>query len=66
MKIEICLEEYKRLRETELKLDMLEWGGVDNWNCYGLSFSSDNHTGKSFDELREEMIQEIDEEYKEE
>ena len=46
MKIEIEITEYKRLLKAELKLNMLECGGVDNWEGYGESLNPEE--GKSY------------------
>lgn len=35
MKIEVEFEDYLRMSKSELKMDMLEAGGVDNWMGYG-------------------------------
>ena len=35
MKIEVEFEDYLIMSKSELKMDMLEVGGVDNWIGYG-------------------------------
>ena len=55
--MEITQEEYYRLKCAELKLDMLEAGGVDNWDWYGDSLNPDGE--KSFSDWRDELKKEI-------
>jgi hypothetical protein len=55
--MEITKEEYYRLKCAELKLDMLEAGGVDNWDWYGDSLNPDGE--KSFSDLCDELKTEI-------
>jgi hypothetical protein len=55
--MEINKEEYYRLKCAELKLGMLEVGGVDNWDWYGESLNPDGE--KSFSDLCDELKTEI-------
>jgi hypothetical protein len=55
--MEISKEEYYRLKCAELKLGMLEVGGVDNWDWYGESLNPDGE--KSFSDLCDELKAEI-------
>ncbi|MEW4567402.1 hypothetical protein AB1L88_05990 [Tautonia sp. JC769] len=56
--MEITKEEYyRRLKCAELKLDMLEAGGVDNWDWYGDSLNPDGE--QSYSDLRDELKAEI-------
>ena len=41
MEMEITKEEYFRLKKSELELNRLENGGVDNWEWYGESLNPD-------------------------
>lgn len=43
--VTITKEEYLRLRNSELRLDRLEAGGVDNWEWYGESLNPDGEDG---------------------
>jgi hypothetical protein len=56
--ITISKQEYFRLRVAEIKLDLLEGGGVDNWPGYGESLWSDEDydldTGK--EKVRKEIF----------
>ena len=52
--IEISEDEYYKLQCAELKLDMLEAAGVDNWDWYGVALNPDDGS-KSYDELCEEL-----------
>lgn len=54
--IEISEEEFLFLRAAELKLNLLEIGGVDNWHGYEESL---NFEGKTFAELCKELSEKI-------
>jgi hypothetical protein len=47
--ITISKKEYFNLRKSELKLNLLETGGVDNWEYYGESLNPENE--KSLNDL---------------
>jgi hypothetical protein len=55
--MEIAKEEYYRLKCADIKLAMLEAGGVDNWDWYGDSLNPDG--GKSFSDLCDDLKTEI-------
>jgi hypothetical protein len=55
--MDITKEEYYHLKCAELKLDMLEAGGVDNWDWYGESLNPGG--GRSFSDLCDELKTEI-------
>jgi hypothetical protein len=63
--ITMSLKEYYRLKKKELKLEMLEVGGLDNWQWYGESlypeYAVDDR--KNYDErcndLKNEILYEI-------
>jgi hypothetical protein len=55
--MEITKEEYYRLKCADLKLNMLEVGGVDNWSWYGESLNPDGE--KSLSDLCDELKTEI-------
>lgn len=59
MEEELVMIPRKRLASllrSELKLDALEYGGVDNWISYDLALSEpDFGDGKSYNELNEEL-----------
>ena len=48
------IEEYIQLQTDSIKLNMLEVGGVDNWNGYGDSLYPEDES--SFDDKIEYMI----------
>lgn len=54
--VKISKSRYKALLKAEIKLDMLEAGGVDNWEWYGESLNPDG--GKSYSDLCEELDEE--------
>jgi len=54
--ITITKDEYARLRKAEIKLDMLEAGGVDNWDGYGESLYPEGE--KSYRDLCKEIDEE--------
>lgn len=56
--ITITKDEYFRLRKAELKLTLLENGGVDNWEWYGESLNPDDEP--DLDTREEELKQEIE------
>lgn len=56
--ITISKYEYRRLLKIEACMQLLEGGGVDNWEWYGESLFGD-HLDKNIDELEDE----IDKEY---
>lgn len=58
--IEIPVSEYIALLKAEAKIDMLEVGGVDNWDGYSESLFPDLEGVSSYDEICES----IDEEFK--
>ena len=58
-KIEITKEEYLGLKLCELKLNMLECGGVDNWEWYGESLYGDQLEDGDFEKLSEELKEKI-------
>jgi len=49
----ITLEKYKRLLKSEMTMNMLYSGGVDNWEWYGASLNPDN--GDSIDDIEEKI-----------
>lgn len=49
-------KEYLMLKKAELKLDMLEAGGVDNWEGYSFSLFEN---GNTYSELCEELEKDI-------
>lgn len=51
--VKITHEEYRELKECELCLQLLECGGVDNWECY--DWATEN-----LHEQLEELNKEID------
>ena len=53
--VKITLKEYKRLLKKQAELNMLERGGVDNWEWYGESLNPEYSTGESLDEVEEEI-----------
>ncbi|KKK72819.1 hypothetical protein LCGC14_2900050 [marine sediment metagenome] len=55
--ITITKDEYFRLRKAALKLNLLEIGGVDNWEWYGESLNPDGE--KCIDDKEEDLKKEI-------
>lgn len=55
--ITISKEEYFNLKCSDLKLMLLEQGGVDNWDWYGDSLNPDGEP--SFLELKKDLHKEI-------
>lgn len=51
--MEITKEEYFTLKSAEIKLDMLESSGVDNWDWYGDALNPDD--GKKYHEQIEDL-----------
>ena len=56
--ITISKDEYFRLRQNSLQLNLLECGGVDNWEWYGDSLNPDGE--KDFEEKIIDLKQEIE------
>lgn len=55
--MEITKEEYYRLKKAELELNLLEIGGVDNWEWYGESLNPEGE--ESFEEKQKKLHIEI-------
>lgn len=55
--ITISKKEYFELRMDQIRLDMLDAGGVDNWDWYGESLNPAE--GRSYDDQEEELKKEI-------
>jgi hypothetical protein len=55
--IVISKNEYCRLLENEAKLEMLERGGVDNWEFYGEALYPD---GQDFDDVMSEIKKKVE------
>lgn len=55
--VTISKDEYLSLRKAELTLNLLEAGGVDNWEWYGESLNPDGEP--SFEEKEEKLIESI-------
>lgn len=55
----ISLEEYYELKKKEMTLDLLEQGGVDNWEWYGESLYSDDNPDRNLDNLIIELKEEL-------
>jgi len=53
-KIEITISEYKKLLKQAARLNLLDNGGVDNWEWYSESLYPDNDD-KTYDDLCEEI-----------
>lgn len=56
--ITITREEYFRLKCAEMHVDLLERGGVDNWEWYGESLNPDGEVSwdERVDQLRKEIL----------
>jgi len=61
-KVTIDKKEYKRLLKAELKLEMLEVGGVDNWSWYGESLSAGEYSvyDDDYDTACEKIDKQVD------
>jgi len=55
--VTITKDVYLRLRKAEIKLNMLECGGVDNWEWYGESLNREGEM--SYEEAVEAIEKEI-------
>ena len=53
----ISKDEYLKLKICELKLNLLERGGVDNWEWYNESLNPENE--KSYNEMVDEIKEKI-------
>jgi len=58
--IKIKLEEYIRLVKAEATLELLEIGGVDNWEYYGDALNADD---QDYDEYMNELEKTVRSEY---
>jgi len=58
-KITISKTEYYNLKCSQAKLEMLECGGVDNWEWYGESLFPDDDCHPDFNAVKEEIHDEI-------
>lgn len=57
--VEIEIDKYFDLSLSELKLNLLEMGGVDNWTWYGESLYSDESDDRNLNKLEEKLKLEI-------
>lgn len=57
MTVTISKQEYANLKKSQVKLQMLEGGGVDNWDWYGDSLNPDGEP--SYSDLCDEIDAEI-------
>ncbi len=55
--ITISKEEYVRLRIADETINLLDIGGIDNWEWYGESLNPDG--GESFDDMEERIHKEV-------
>lgn len=55
--IEITKKEYFEAKCAEIKMNMLEIWGVDNWDGYGEALNPDE--GKCYSDLRDELKAEL-------
>lgn len=55
--ITISKKEYAILKKSQLMLEMLEGGGVDNWFGYGDALNPDDD--QSYDELSKEIDNQV-------
>jgi len=58
-KVTITKNEYCNLRKSSLRLNLLENGGVDNWEWYGEALNPDGED--DIDEREEALEKEIEE-----
>lgn len=57
--IKMNLEEYVRLRQQSTELELLQNGGVDNWEGYGDSLNpDDNDFGDMMDDIEDKVKEE--------
>lgn len=58
-KITITKGEYYDLRLVDAKMDLLDAGGVDNWDWYGESLFPEDDDMATLDEIEEQLQNEI-------
>lgn len=56
LKTEISLQKYEDLLMAEAKLNLLEWGGVDNWEYYGLALENLDEEYENVEKVIEKLV----------